>query len=788
MLRTITSNAARIRQRQRIATRRIINQSSPSALLEGCSDGNHLHNNNSSIGACALQFCMPCTDSNSTDNNHHSCIHTRSLHSLVSTSNIHHHNGYNKNSYKNNAVSLSSSLNTVHMHHPSQSAISSPITTTQRRTKVFVSRHNNTLNLTPQTIVSYITAHLPHLNPNSINNNNSDFRITNSHVILKECPFCSKPTNNKSDNLYKIYIAIGGGAYFCHRCGAKGSWYDFKSEVGGFALDSTNVAGAVNSNHSHGGGGYNAPIGGARQVWDQTMGNIAGNLGGAGGMNGGGGGGGGVSQPWNWNTSNNQGMSYVSTKQLNGTGQHKLNGHSHNNSKQKVDLLPMPPKKLNSIYTTKLFHPNNSPTTNSKEYAAYEYLTNTRGLNKNVLMKYGVGCASYNFPSKDASNGISYVPSMCVTFPWLMRANEVSEQEELRGAMFVWKAETDDDSKENVVKRGSTENTNGGEAGKNKDESNSRGMISTPRDDTKPKKKQSEMSALERYHYRRERKDRAKALKEEKAAARKKQLQEAVSNGMLADELHALPSTQQQQEELEQQQITSEEEAESLYGPYISRRIKVRSIEQKSWQRLDPPGGGFGLFGWHTVPHNATELIITEGEFDAMAVYQATGRAAVSLPNGCRSLPMEVLVLLERFDTIYLWMDNDGPGREGAEMFARKLGVERCLMVQPSGKRGWKSCEDEEGDSSDDTRPAVPPKDANEALLTGWDINELMEEAREMPHERILQFSDLRDQVIHEIVNPEKYRGAAIPSLPGFTSLIKGFRRGEMTVLTGPTG
>jgi len=29
---------------------------------------------------------------------------------------------------------------------------------------------------------------------------------------------------------------------------------------------------------------------------------------------------------------------------------------------------------------------------------------------------------------------------------------------------------------------------------------------------------------------------------------------------------------------------------------------------------------------------------------------------------------------------------------------------------------------------------------------------------------------------------------APIASLPGFTSLIKGFRRGEMTVLTGPTG
>ena len=45
------------------------------------------------------------------------------------------------------------------------------------------------------------------------------------------------------------------------------------------------------------------------------------------------------------------------------------------------------------------------------------------------------------------------------------------------------------------------------------------------------------------------------------------------------------------------------------------------------------------------------------------------------------------------------------------------------------------------------TRPFEPPKDANEALLTGWDLNELLEEASELPHERILKFSDVRDQV-----------------------------------------
>ena len=163
----------------------------------------------------------------------------------------------------------------------------------------------------------------------------------------------------------------------------------------------------------------------------------------------------------------------------------------------------------------------------------------------------------------------------------------------------------------------------------------------------------------------------------------------------------------------------TEEEVQSLHGPYVSRRIKVRSVERKSWQRLDPPGGGFGLFGWHTVPHDATELILTEGEFDAMAVFQSTGRPAVSLPNGCRSLPTEVLVLLERFDTIYLWMDNDGPGMEGAETFARKLGVERCLVVRPSGKRGWRGGNDvggnDDNDDDDDARmndgsmPPPPP-------------------------------------------------------------------------------
>jgi twinkle protein len=45
--------------------------------------------------------------------------------------------------------------------------------------------------------------------------------------VIKECMFCSKPTHGKLDNLYKLGVKCEGGCFYCHRCGSKGSWYDF---------------------------------------------------------------------------------------------------------------------------------------------------------------------------------------------------------------------------------------------------------------------------------------------------------------------------------------------------------------------------------------------------------------------------------------------------------------------------------------------------------------------------------------------------------------------------------
>ena len=78
---------------------------------------------------------------------------------------------------------------------------------------------------------------------------------------------------------------------------------------------------------------------------------------------------------------------------------------------------------------------------------------------------------------------------------------------------------------------------------------------------------------------------------------------------------------------------------------------------------------------------------------------------SISLPNGCNSLPPDLIVMLERFEKIYLWLDNDQSGREAAEKFANKLGLKRCVVVKP-----------------DPTMLPSPPKDANDALRApgGW--------------------------------------------------------------------
>jgi hypothetical protein len=537
----------------------------------------------------------------------------------------------------------------------------------------FVSRHNHSLNVTPDTIVDYCSSHGASV---------EGARTTSTHVVLRECPFCTKPTRNEASNLYKLHIQIGGGAYFCHRCGTGGSWYDLKAKFGGFNVERGLGSGTSTSSGRGGGGSLN------------TNRNGNGNGNGHGNNTG--------SSGYNNNSSNN----------LSG------GARSKNNKKKTADgtepCLPMPPARLSGFYSSRLLdhqniddskssdsnNGNNSNSNSTNNNDALRYLTETRGLNIKTLRKYGVGKGAYQFPC-DVSGG--YRETECITFPWIMRESDIRMQESLRGATFAISAPPIP-----VVPEASAV------VGDN-----------SANDDQEENKQDKKKSA-------------AAAAAASKTTPGNKD--DNSINGVIKDEVPT--------------------------GAFVTRRIKARALEKKAWQRLDPPGGGWGLFGLHTIPNDCTEIVLTEGEYDAMAVSQATGRHAVSLPNGCRSLPVQTLPMLERFDKIYLWMDNDEPGREGAEKFAKKLGVNRTYIVQ-----------------------CLEAKDANDALLRGdIDLNQVIENATLTPHDRIVTFKDLRNDVLQELLEPDQYSGTAVPSLPRFTQIIKGFRRGEMTVLTGPTG
>jgi hypothetical protein len=72
----------------------------------------------------------------------------------------------------------------------------------------------------------------------------------------------------------------------------------------------------------------------------------------------------------------------------------------------------------------------------------------------------------------------------------------------------------------------------------------------------------------------------------------------------------------------------------------------------------------------------AMNTIENEKEGGLPAVSTAWDIPVISLPNGCNSLPIDLIPLLDRFPTVYLWLDNDKSGREQSSVL--------CLTKTPS--------------------------------------------------------------------------------------------------------
>jgi len=171
------------------------------------------------------------------------------------------------------------------------------------------------------------------------------------------------------------------------------------------------------------------------------------------------------------------------------------------------------------------------------------------------------------------------------------------------------------------------------------------------------------------------------------------------------------------------------------------------------------------LFGQQLFGSGKT-IIVTEGEFDALAVYQSRKNwPAVSIPNGAQSAKKALqyqLKYLLGFEEIVLMFDQDEAGQKA---------VEDCVGLFPSDQVFIASL--------------AGYKDASEALMAGDAdaIRQAYYNKRSYVPQAIIDGRDLFDLVS----TPLHGRDADYP-YPVLNTVTGGLRRGEMVALTAGSG
>jgi twinkle protein len=170
------------------------------------------------------------------------------------------------------------------------------------------------------------------------------------------------------------------------------------------------------------------------------------------------------------------------------------------------------------------------------------------------------------------------------------------------------------------------------------------------------------------------------------------------------------------------------------------------------------------LFGWQAISPSARAVAIVEGELDAVAMH-AYGFPSLSVPTGAGAhgwIEREY-ERLERFDTIYLAMDDDAAGQKAIPELVDRLGRERCKIVK------------------------LPRNDANACLVDGVTkdaIIESMRSARTQDPAELRNVADFEDDVIAEYGRVDV--GLLLP-WPKTHDLVR-LRPGETSIWAGVSG
>ena len=190
----------------------------------------------------------------------------------------------------------------------------------------------------------------------------------------------------------------------------------------------------------------------------------------------------------------------------------------------------------------------------------------------------------------------------------------------------------------------------------------------------------------------------------------------------------------------------------------------------KEWQM---PNTEPILFGMDRVSFKKP-LVITEGEIDAMAVYESGYHNVVSVPCGCSNLDWidSCKSWLDNFSQFILFGDSDEPGMRMIANLTEELGKDRCMIppeyppIITNGEVGNRIC-----------------KDANEILFSYGPegLKSVLDQCEEVPVEGILDLADVPRKDWSSV--PKVYT-----RIPGLDNMIGGLAEGTVTILSGKRG
>lgn len=205
-----------------------------------------------------------------------------------------------------------------------------------------------------------------------------------------------------------------------------------------------------------------------------------------------------------------------------------------------------------------------------------------------------------------------------------------------------------------------------------------------------------------------------------------------------------------------------------LHGKPV--RYKYRSMTNKKEQKWGPWKDGLDndtpipFYSQFKAPET-NDLIITEGEFDCIALMQLGASNCVSLPNGASSVEKTFKAyykFLQQFETIYIAFDMDAPGEEAAKKAMSLLPPSKCRRINFLYK-----------DANEWVKQCDPSLDDLKHLM----VNSI---SIESPH--IVHINNLPSTYYDEI------DAGASTGWPNLNKLLGGIRTGEVTVVSADTG